>query len=193
MRDTNLAGAEPEEQLLWNSYVYWARSAFGEPAPDLIVADPTSRLAPQDDKLLHALVFTTFALEYRLRSVYELLELPVRKNDGVSKLIENLERRTAGMQRKGKAITFPSEWKDLRKRLQKLLELRNKIAHGQRAPVSELLNATDPPLKTQAIDGYNALIDAIRIINVAISYDTREGDELDEYYAQLQVAPDGAA
>ena len=194
MKDpTNLAGVDPVDRRLWNSYVFWARNCFGTPPSTLMISDPDDRISPEKERLLHSLVFSTFALEYRLHSVYETLGLAVRKGDGLWKLLENLERRTNGTRRNGTLIVFPDEWKEVRVRLQRLLELRNKIAHGQRGPVTALLGETEPSLAKQAVDGYNAVIDAIRIINVAIAYDTKTGDALSSYYAQLQVCDtDGA-
>jgi hypothetical protein len=187
MNDPNLAGASDADKRIWNSYVYWARSAFGLPPSDLAISNPELRLPAEEEKLLHAIVFAVFALEYRLRSVYMLLNLSVRRHDGVMSLLDNLEHRTKGIERKGKQITFPNEWKKVRGNLKKLVELRNHIAHGKRQDVSKLLRDAKPPLKAQAVEGYNALVDAIRIINVAISYDTKTGADLTKYYAKLQL------
>jgi hypothetical protein len=183
----NLAGAAPRDQRLWNSYVYWARASFGAPPAQLIIADPNARISIEHAALLHALLFATFALEYRLRSVYELLGLSVRKKDGLWNLLENPDRRTQGLVRRRKRVVFPQEWQSVRARLQRLLELRNRIAHGQRDPVALLLGETNPTLRERAVDGYNAVIDAIRIINVAIGYEKKRGAALRNYYAQLQV------
>lgn len=196
MRDPalNIAGATDEDRRLWNSYVYWARESLG-PVPDtFIVADPDARLSAADASALRAILFTAFALEYRLRSVYEALSLSVRQRDGLGTLLGNLQRRTEG--RVGlnrRRIAFSAEWAAVKLRLDNLVSLRNRVAHGKRGPVAELLRDAEPSLSAQAVDGYNALIDAIRVINLAIGYESRRGKALDNYYSPLQfVAGDGA-
>lgn len=87
----------------------------------------------------------------------------------------------------GVAIQFDAEWRTVRTRLKRLLELRNQIVHGKREPVAALLRATAPSLSEEAASGYDALIDAIRVISVAIGYEYRTGNELEDYYRALQV------
>jgi hypothetical protein len=194
MRDPapNLAGAASPDQRLWNTYIYWARNALPGPFEHLSISEPIERLPQGDSDALQAILFTAFALEFRLRSVYEALGIHVRSGDGLSALLNNLHKRIDGQQGfTGGIIALPAEWVEVRGRLQALLQLRNRIAHGNRRPVSELLDDR-ASLRARAADGYNAFIDAVRIINKAIGYEWREGQELLTYYAALSVATDGA-
>jgi hypothetical protein len=189
MRDPapNLAGAAAADQRLWNTYVYWGRSSFKDPVDHLDIADPNQRLPQREADALQAILFTAFSLEYRLRSVYESLGLAVRKRDGLAALLTNLQPRLEGKPGfTGKPITFPPEWVSVRARLQTLLEARNRIAHGNREPVSEMLRDTTRLWRT-ATDGHNAFIDAVRIISVSLGYDRRVGREQAQYYSRLQV------
>jgi len=191
MRDpgVNLAGPKVGDQHLWNTYVFWARSAFPDSLPTgLIISDPTARMPPARDTALRAILFAAFALEYRLRSVYDVLGLAPRDRDTLWALLSNLTIRTNGINGlRGDPIVFPREWARVRRRLQKLLEVRNSIAHGRRSAVRRIVEQASPRLSQFARTSYNAVIDAIRITNVAIGYDARAGRERRKYYAQLKL------
>src|SRR5689334_9719724 len=104
----NIAGGDARDQRLWNSYVFWARDAFPEPIPaHVTIGKPSARLALERQRSLQAIVFSTFALEYRLRSVYAALRIQPRRRDGLWELSSNLESRAASMTGlDGKPIRF---------------------------------------------------------------------------------------
>jgi len=186
---TNLAGDKSRDQRLWNSYVYWARAAFpGDLPATMSIKNARARIGTQQQSSLQAIVFSTFALEYRLRSVYAALGLGTRRRDGLWDLASNLEVRTRSVSGlNGKPVRFPAEWRRVLPRVQRLLELRNSIAHGNAPRVGDLLAAQGPSIKVQARRGYNAFIDAVRVINIAIGYEDRRGADLRAYYAALKV------
>ncbi len=191
MRDpkTNLAGTSVGDRRLWNTYVYLARTAFTEAVPgDLIIASANARVSARNQSSLEAVLFSAFALEYRLRSVYSALGLSVRRRDGLWDLLSNLELRARSVPGfHGRAIRFPAEWKRVLPRLQRLLELRNLIAHGHTTKVRALISSRWPSMRREARRCYNAFIDGVRIINIAIGYESLRGAELRAYYSALKV------
>jgi hypothetical protein len=186
---SNLAGSTLPDQQLWNTYVYWSRAVFPEPLSGTVAMSRSrARIATRDQRSLQAIVFSTFALEYRLRSVYSALGLQTRWRDGLWDLASNLERRTTGVVGlNGRPVRFAAEWRRILPRIQKLLESRNSIAHGNALKVGQLITAQRPSIKVQARRGYNAFIDAIRVINLAIGYEDLLGADLRKYYAALKV------
>jgi hypothetical protein len=185
----NIAGGDARDQRLWNTYVFWARAAFPEPIPaNVTIGNASARLALERQRSLQAIVFSTFALKYRLRSVYAALGIQARRRDGLWELSSNLQSRTRSSRGlDGKPIRFAAEWRQVLPRIQKLLELRNKIAHGNSRSVATLLVARSPSIKLQARRGYNTFIDAVRVINLAIGYEDRRGADLRDYYKAMKV------
>lgn len=80
----------------------------------------------------------------------------------------------------------PAGWQGLEPHLERLVELRNNIAH---ANYTETLNslALGANPEQQARDFYNHVVDAIRLVNEGTGYDTRSKVELDEYFRPLKV------
>jgi hypothetical protein len=191
MRDpvVNVAGGDEHDQRLWNTYVYWARATFPERIPEnVVISRSASRISVSSQRSLQAILFATFALEYRLRSVYAVLGLGVRRRDGLWELASNLQRRTSNsLGMNGQRIQFRAEWRRVLPRIQTLLELRNKIAHGNAGSVAGLVSARSPSIKVQARRGYNTFIDAIRVINLAIGYEDLRGRDLRNYYNAMKV------
>lgn len=188
-RRTNVAGATVADRRLWNTYMFWARSSVAESIPpELDMADDRNRLSATRARSLQAILFSCFMLEYRLRRVYEVLGLQTRKRDTIWALLDSMPSRLSAVRSLNRTkIRLPAEWARIRKRLQHLLELRNVIAHGRYAEVKSLLRKRPSRLVAEACRGYNAVIDAVRILNVAIGAETLRGTELRRYYRRLKA------
>ena len=154
----------------------------------LAIAEPDACLGFPQQGSLQAVVFAAFALEYRLRTVYDALGLVPRDRDGLWDLASKLEQASRGRTGlNGKPVKFSAEWRTVLPRINRLSELRNRIAHGKANKVGDLITDRSPSMKVQARRGYNSFIDAVRIINVAIGYEWRRGEDRRQYYAALRV------
>lgn len=184
-----MAGESRDDRRQWNTYVSWSRGAFAEPIDKALkIAYQQSCMPESVQASLRAIVFTTFALEYRLRSVYDALGLEYRRRDGIWDLASNLEARSRNaLGVDGKLVRFPAEWRRILTRIQHLIESRNAIAHGNSMKVRGLVTGRAPSLKVRARRDYNAFVDAVRVINVAVGYEKLRGVELRNYYAALKV------
>lgn len=67
-------GDSQDDRKLWHTYLYWARErammcSSAIPVPGVIVDDPINRVDSSIGKSLQAILFSSFALEYRLKRV----------------------------------------------------------------------------------------------------------------------------
>lgn len=75
-RMTNLAGSTAHERKIWNSYLCTARQAVDAGTlsdPSLEMSRDRARLPSAREDALEAIVFTAFALEYRIRHIFDAL------------------------------------------------------------------------------------------------------------------------
>lgn len=79
----------------------------------------------------------------------------------------------------------PPEWKECADTLDTLVSVRNAIAHANYEETLRILSATKDPAD-MARKYYNALIDAIMLINISTGYDTRPCHEIEEYFKPLK-------
>jgi hypothetical protein len=186
------AGETPQDIQLWNTYLFWALSAA---SPDnskvsgLVITKRANRIRNSTARNLQVILFAAFALEYRLKRIYEVLGLQVRRNDTLGALIRNFQKRMATARRPdGKGyVRLSSEWVSLEKRLLRLCQWRNAIAHANYKQVLTLLPSDSRKSRTQARDCYNAVVDTIRVTNRAIGYDSDSRREDRKYYARLRI------
>lgn len=188
----DVAGIADADKKLWHTYMFWARAAVDPRTPSnraLDISRPRRRIRPTDARALQAILFTAFALEYRLKRIYEVLGLRSRRRDTLGTLIANFRRRIEAAARidGAGAVRLPLDWSRVEKHLSKLNELRNAIAHGNYAKVIAEGSAKPRALPQIARSSYNVLVDAIRITNGAIGYDQRTRQEAVKYYRQLKV------
>ena len=188
----DVAGRADEDRKLWNTYLFWARAAVDSGTSSkrgLDIARPRKRVRATDAKALHAILFTSFALEYRLKRIFEVLGLKPRKRDTLGVLINNFQRRVETATRLDRIdlVRLPPEWSRIHQRLVKLNELRNAIVHGNYAKVIAEVSSRPRALPRLAQTSYNVLVDAIRITNNAIGYDPRTKREGVKYYRRLKV------
>ncbi len=187
-------GDTPADRKLWHSYVYWARerasmSASAVPARGAIVDDAGNRVDATISKALHAILFTSFALEYRLKRVLISMNVPFCQKETFGPFLNKFWGRLASVTRldgQGSCLP-PSDWLTIEPDLKRLVKLRNHIAHANYTDTLQFLSQTSSPTE-QVRDLYNAAIQAIRLVNEGTGYDTRSRKELDEYFEPLKVS-----
>ena len=171
----SIAGDTREDERLWNSYLYWARSELTRSSHGLDIGEARNRLPGRTSEALRAVVFAAFTLEYRLKRTLLYVGQSPRTGDTLGRLLSNIDVRLAQATcPDGRRIVLPREWTRVKKNLRKLVELRNEIAHADWTKLSRRL-ATTRYKRREAKRLYNAVIDAIRILNHAVGYDPRQG------------------
>src|SRR5687768_8248685 len=98
----NLAGDTARERRVWNSYLFAARSGAdaGTAADPLLdIARAASRLPAGKEQALQEIVFSSFALEYRMRRIFKVLGLSHRERDTLGSLVANFLARVQGAPR----------------------------------------------------------------------------------------------
>ena len=180
-------GKTPSDVKLWHTYVWWARLQIAAPDPRVIVDAPANRIDPALSRALQTVVFSAFALEYRLRRVLEEMGQTVRPRTTLSQLLTLFWIRLGTVDRldgSGKCAQ-PAGWNSCEGTLKSLGTLRNSIAHANYDEILKSLRGGDP---TQlAKNYYNAVIEAIKLINIGTGYDTRSRVEIDGYFEVLKA------
>ena len=189
---TSPAGETLQDKQLWHTYLFWALSAAatGKSKPKALqISKQANRVKRSTARNLQAILFAAFALEYRLKRIYEILGLHVRRNDTLGALLRNFPHRIATARRiDGKGyVRLSKEWTSIQKRLEKLCQWRNAIAHANYKQVLILLPSDTRKSRNQARDCYNAVIDTIRVTNRAIGYDADSWKADRKYYARLRI------
>ena len=182
------------DRKLWHTYLYWARerattSASAVPVLGVIVDDADNRVDAAISKALQAILFASFALEYRLKRVLTSMDVPFPERETLGPFLNNFWGRLARVPRldgRGSCVP-PSDWSTIEPRLKRLVRLRNDIAHANYADTRQFLSETSSPTE-EARCLYNTVVQAIRLINQGTGYDTRSGKELDEYFEPLKVS-----
>jgi hypothetical protein len=186
----NLAGNSRNDQRLWNTYVFWARSELApSSSAALEIGRSRNRITNKRANAFRAIVFAAFVLEYRIKRIYGELGVTFKHKDTLGQLLKDFKRRVEAKSRldNQRPIRFPREWDGIYSRLTMLKELRNEIAHAKYAQLQARIGAKPRSLLRRAFSSYNSVIDAIRVTNVAIGYDTRTGSVVRAYYRQLRL------
>src|SRR5690349_11624323 len=106
---TSPAGETPQDIQLWNTYLFWALSA-ASPSKSRVrllpITKPANRIKKSTARNLQAILFAAFALEYRLRRIYDFLGLQVRKNDTLGALLRNFQRMATARRPDGKGYVI---------------------------------------------------------------------------------------
>jgi hypothetical protein len=185
------AGRTREDRQLWNTYLFWARSAAAPSTSrsGLVISKRVNRIRDSTARNLQAILFASFALEYRLKSIYELLGLQTRRRDTLGTLIQNFPHRVATARRlDGKGnVRLPPEWKSIEKRLKILCQWRNDIAHANYRDIRTILPSHTKKSRRQACNCFNAVVDTIRITNRAIGFAAASLREDRKYYRVLRI------
>jgi hypothetical protein len=186
----NLAGVSPDDQRLWNTYVYWARSELAPGSSNkLDIGKVHNRITSTRAKAFRAIVFAAFVLEYRVKRIYEELGVTFHHKDTLGTLLKDFQKRVEAKARvdNGRPIQLPREWSGIYGRLTMLKQLRNEIAHAKYAQLRTRVGLSPRTLLRRAFSCYNSVIDAIRVTNIAIGYHTRASSVMRPYYRQLRL------
>ena len=183
-------GNTEDERRLWHSYVGLARrhaiSSGGSATAPAIVDDPNRLLSDQKMETLQTLLFSSFALEYRLKRVLFEMGRPIPEIT-LSPLFDRFWNELSGVDRldKNGKCAPPAQWKALEPVLKKLIFLRNKMAHANYEDILKFLAQPDPPKKSR--EYYNAVVDAVMLINLGTGYEARSQPEVKKYFSALLV------
>ena len=185
-------GETSQDRQLWQTYLFWARErALSRDDRDLrpaIVDDPNRRVSPEVSNALQLILFSAFVLEYRMKRVLSCMQARLRDSDNLSILVQNFWKR---LNKKGRldskgTCAPPGDWQNIEDIVGKLADLRNDIAHADYEDVLEFLSRRGEPVPTSQ-RYYNAVIDAIRLINEGTGYDDRSTADLRSYFDPLKV------
>ena len=131
-------GNTPDDIKLWHTYLYWARQRVkSDSSLDLIskpaiVDNPDNRVEESISSTLQAIVFSAFALEYRLKRVLISMGVSFPPKETLMPLLQKFWNRLSRIDRldgKGKC-TPPNDWNDCMRVLESLVKIRNNIAHA---------------------------------------------------------------
>jgi hypothetical protein len=187
-------GNTPDDVKLWHTYIYWARekAKFGQikdkatiPA---IADDPNNRVKDSLSLALQTIIFSSFALEYRLKRVLISMGVKLKSKETLTPLLNNFWKRLSNIDRldkKGKCSP-PTEWNNCFKDLEQLVKLRNNIAHANYFETLSSFSGAESPIK-MARRYYNSVVEALRLINIGTAYETRPDEEVKEYFRPLRV------
>jgi hypothetical protein len=183
-------GNTPEDIELWHTYLFWARSRVcnTEVADSKVIADdPANRVDFSTGDALQAILFCSFTLEYRMKRVLLSMGCKLPKKETLGPLYANFWPRLEKLDRLDKAgkCKKPVEWKKCADTLDTLVSVRSAIAHANYEETIGMLSATRDPTE-MARKYYNALIDAIMLINISTGYNTGPFHEVKEYFKHLK-------
>jgi hypothetical protein len=187
-------GNTSEDVKLWHTYLYWARqkaetgSSVDQTAKLAIVDDPNNRVDPALSSALQTIVFSSFALEYRLKRVLLSMGVSLPPKKTLLPLLQQFWKCLSNIDRldgQGKC-TPPNGWKACIRELEALVKLRNNIAH---ADYDKTLAYFGSKSDAQAVacQYYNAVVEALRLINLGTGYETPPITEVEEYFKPLRV------
>jgi hypothetical protein len=190
---TGIAGEKVEDRKLWHTYFYWAREkvltlSTSDPDESAIIDNPKNRIGVTPSNILQAILFSAFALEYRLKRTLEFMSVKVPKKVTLGPLLDIFWRELSKVDKYEDNVKCspPGEWKSIKADLTKLVELRNRIAHANYKKTSQIFADESEGIK-QALRCYNAVVDAVKLINFGTGYDKRPLNELEEYFKPLKV------
>ncbi|MFC1890094.1 hypothetical protein ACFL4G_10095 [Thermodesulfobacteriota bacterium] len=190
---TTFDGDAPEDRSLWHTYLFLAKqhaiSVGGHSATgDLAIADdPANRISDRLAEALQTILFSSFVLEYRLKRVLHSMGATPKPKETLGPLFDRFWSALQSIDRcdgKGKCVA-PAEWSNCEPTLRKLIFLRNKMAHANYSEVLTFFGQAKPA--ALAIEYYNVVVEAIKLINFGTGYETRPLDVVEEYFQPLHV------
>jgi hypothetical protein len=192
MSPIDLSGQTRDAKRHWNTYLFWARVLLDPATPRrkfLVIGRASERLPRSRSAHLQSVIFVAFALEYRLKRVYEELGLSYRQKDTLGPLLQNFKRRVESAQRLDGSgqIRLPEEWTSIEPRLRNLIELRNAVAHPDYQRLDRIWPKAPGQSRATARKCFNALVDMIRVTNAAIGYDSTTRSEARRYFSRLKI------
>ena len=131
-------GDSPDDRKLWHTYLFLARkhaiSSGGKPTSTQppIIEHVDNRVAEPLAEALQTVLFSSFALEYRLKRAFLVLGVPLKPNETLNPLFDRFWHALKNVDRldgKGKCAP-PLEWQVCQPKLKQLISLRNQMAHA---------------------------------------------------------------
>ena len=163
------------------------RSGRGSaPTGPAIVDDAANRISEPVSRALQAVLFSAFALEYRLKRVLLANNICVSPKETLKPCLDKFWSRLAAVPRRdGHGLCLPpDEWAAIKPRLDQLVTMRNKLAHADYTEIVRFLESGQDS-EQQAKSFYQAVVEAIKLINLGTGYETRPRDEVNEYFRAL--------
>jgi hypothetical protein len=182
-------GKTDDDRALWRTYLHWGREQLRPGATGAMVDDPSKRISETESRALQAVLFSAFALEFRLKRVLTFLNASLKPDEGLKNLLKEFWSKLAGRARvdgKGE-ITIPAEWDSISAVLSELADVRNDIAHANHRETLAFIRGAGSDPTTRARTFFNAVVDAIRIVNQGTGYDDRPDPELRAYFEPVKV------
>ncbi len=182
-----------EDKKLWQTYVYWARRDIKdgpdvELAAEAAIADkPSERVSDSLAKAIQSILFSALMLEYRLKRVLTYMGVRLSGEEGLGGCLDLIWEKLPKMDRKdGKGkCRRPKEWQNCEPRLRALNKFRNKVAHANYKELLHLFQGKDPVEIARLY--YNAVVDAMIMLNLCVGYETRSLDEVERYFRPLRI------
>lgn len=194
LNKTKYAGDSPNDIKLWNTYVYWAleKARFGQAkdktTTQAIVDDPDNRIKDDISLALQIIIFSAFALEYRLKRVLIDRGVKGKSNGNLDPLLDifwkELKKRNR-WDKKGKCFK-PTGWDNCEEDLRKLVKLRNKIVHANYLETLSFFSGKENSLKT-ALRYYHSFIKAMGLISIGTGYGVLSNEEVEKELEALLV------
>ncbi len=187
-------GDTESDRKLWHTYMYWARRNARLPQghkpseSQAIVDDPANRVSDEISAAIQTVLFSCFALEYRLKRVLKALNVSFPDKETLTPFLNRFWERLRNKNRlDSTGFCKPtSDWSSIEPELKYLIELRNDIAHANYEETIKFISGGSDPM-TEARKLYNMVVDAIRLVNQGTGYDIRSEDELKKYFQPLKV------
>ncbi|MGZ3579287.1 MAG: hypothetical protein ACXU98_09735 [Syntrophales bacterium] len=187
-------GENEINRRLWFAYLYWARNEVRYPASEspkelkALVDEPANRIPDDISASLKTIVFSCFALEYRLRQVLKALNVEYPNKEPFGPFFNKFwSRLSSTIRLDGEGYCKqPNDWGAIESELKSLIKMRNDIAHANYRETIQFFSAFKNPMG-RARELYNAVVDAIRIVNQGTGYDTRGENEIAAYFRPLKV------
>ena len=189
------AGDTLEDEKLWYTYFHWAleKARFGQTknktTNPAVVDNPVNRVKDSFSFALRIIIFSAFALEYRVRRVLIYMDAKHEYEENFTRLLKDFWDLLSNIDRldkKGKCSP-PTEWNNCLEDLRQLVKLRNNIAHANYREILSFFSGAENPLK-MARRYYNSVVDALRLINIGTGYETRPDEEANKNFELLRVA-----
>ncbi|GAI18664.1 unnamed protein product, partial [marine sediment metagenome] len=98
-------GNTPDDVKLWHTYIHWARekAKFGQTKDKAtipaIADDPINRVEDSLSLTLQTIIFSSFALEYRLKRVLISMGGKLKSKETLTPLLNNFWQRLSNIDR----------------------------------------------------------------------------------------------
>lgn len=151
----SFAGDTLEDKKLWGTYVYWAleKARLGQSKDKATVPagvdDLNNRVEDSFSFSLQIIVFSAFALEYRLKRVLIFMHVEFDLMEHFTPLLKDFWHRLSNIPRLDKKgnCSEPTEWNNYLEDLLQLVKLRNDIVHANYRETLSFLSGTENSLK----------------------------------------------